>query len=215
MSTHTISHANNLQYGDAYRHGANNGRRGIPFNPLTLVTLGAALAVDGDGLAAGLALADGVAVTIAETLDVPRNVTVTPGGDDSLITYTVRGSDAYARSMTETIAGANLTKVSGAKAFTRVESITANGAPAGPVNVGWGRALGLPFAILSAYQNMGGYTDAAADAGTLVLGDSSAPTAITGDVRGTYDPETTPDGATAYYLWVYVDPANAYGGAQA
>ena len=38
--------------------------------------------------------------------------------------------------------------------------------------------------------------------GTAVMGVLTAPTATTGDVRGTYNPTTTPDGSTAFSLLV-------------
>jgi len=43
--------------------------------------------------------------------------------------------------------------------------------------------------------------------GTLVVADENAPTATTGDVRGTYDPLTACDGATSFGLWMLsIDP---------
>lgn len=45
--------------------------------------------------------------------------------------------------------------------------------------------------------------------GTFVAGVTSAATGTTGDVRGTYTPQTTPDGATAFEMLVWTaDPGN-------
>lgn len=47
--------------------------------------------------------------------------------------------------------------------------------------------------------------------GTLATGSTAKPTATTGDVRGTYDPATAPDGTTAYELIVQLEDPDFYG----
>lgn len=47
--------------------------------------------------------------------------------------------------------------------------------------------------------------------GTLVEGVQTTPTGTTGDARGTWDPETTPDGSTAYSLVVAMPDPNYKG----
>lgn len=48
-------------------------------------------------------------------------------------------------------------------------------------------------------------------AGTFVGGSTAKPTALTGDVRGTYTPPTVPDGSTSYELIVRLDDPDFYG----
>ena len=68
---------------------------------------------------------------------------------------------------------------------------------------GTGDVLGLPFFVSDSVHIIKEVEDgAAAVAGTLVGGVSSAATATTGDVRGTYEPDTVCDGSTAFELIV-------------
>lgn len=49
---------------------------------------------------------------------------------------------------------------------------------------------------------------------TFVAGDSTTPTATTGDTRGTYDPNTVCDGSTTFKVFALLDRTNLHGVAQ-
>lgn len=225
MSKHNLSHATEIDYGPAYHPGANGGRRGVPLVPgLVQVSLGAPLAADADGIAASqdTSAAGPLALTATPvSLGVARNVTITSAGDDSGATFTVVGADQYGAAMREDIAGANIATAAGAKAFGRIDSVSASAGTAGNVTVGWGDVLGLPYRIGGAYDVLAAYADGTEElaSSTLVAGDGADATATTGDVRGTIDPATAADGGTVYRLWLKVHDAGsregAYGVAQA
>lgn len=191
-----------------------------------VVNLGAPDAADADGIALsqtpasggeqsltlnGTTVASGVAV-----LDVPRNITVTSGGNDSGRTITVTGSDEYGSVMVEEITGANAGVASGKKAFKKVSSVQVDNDTAGTVTVGFGDVLGLPVYLDDASniiveQENG---SAAGSAGTVVAGDNAKPTATTGDVRGTYDPNSASDGDKNFSLFVLLQNADNKGAGQ-
>ena len=83
-------------------------------------------------LVLGGALASGGAVT----LDSARTVSITSGGDDSGISFTVVGTDLDGASLTESITGGSSTLSAGTKYFKTITSITAVGDPAGTVIAG-------------------------------------------------------------------------------
>ena len=83
------------------------------------------------------ALADGGAVTF----DSPRNVTITSGGNDSAITFTVTGTNANGVGLAETITGGNSGIATGTSIFATVTQITAVGDPAGTVLAGSGSTI--------------------------------------------------------------------------
>ena len=88
-------------------------------------------------LVIGGALASGGAVTF----DNPRNVTITSGGNDSGITFTVTGTDASGAALVETITGANADIATGTSIFATVTQIAAVGNPAGNVEAGSGTTI--------------------------------------------------------------------------
>lgn len=138
-----------------------------------------------------------------QTFDVPRNVIITSSGDDSAKTFTVVGKDEYGVAVSEVITGANAGVAAGVKAFKSVTSVTASGNAAANLKIGFGNVLGLPVhlpytgAVLKELMD-----SASATAGTLVNGLSplTASTTTTADVRGTYVPNTAPNGAHTYSL---------------
>lgn len=171
--------------------------------PIRYANLGSPLALSAAGIraAAAVAGAGALAGLLVTTLDVPRALTILSAGNDSGITFTVAGKDAYGNAMVEVITGANAGTAAGKKAFASITSITASGAAAGNVSVGWGNVLGLPVYLPNAAHILKELQDgAAATAGTTVAGDQSFPSATTGDVRGTYVPNSAPDGTKAYGL---------------
>ena len=75
---------------------------------------------------------------------VPRNVTITSGGNDSGITFTVTGTDASGAALAETITGGNAGIATGTSIFATVTQIAAVGDPAGTVE----RDQALQFKLL-------------------------------------------------------------------
>lgn len=136
-------------------------------------------------------------------LDVPRNlVYVSSSGSDVSQTITVRGFDDYGQAITETsgtITGA--TPVIGKKAFKTVVSTAGNVAVfVGTFSIGTGVLLGVPAFVFSVWASLrDALNGATGTAGTWLAGDSSTPSATTGDVRGTYSPNTAPSTNTNTY----------------
>ena len=144
-------------------------------------------------------------------LDVPRNITstVTHGSSVVAMTIDVHGYDEYGDAMSETItvaATGTSQADAGLKAFKyvkQIDLIAAGNAEANTVNVGFGDVLGLPFFLPDVGYVLAELEDGAAPtAGTVVAGATAAPTATTGDVRGTYDPNSAADGAAKFELLI-------------
>jgi hypothetical protein len=143
----------------------------------------ASIGAAGSAVLGGAQTAAGVGIP-----DLPRNVI---GAWTTSSTVTVTGTDYYGLPQTETQTGATFT---GKKAFKTVTGITSTAAVTA-ATFGTGNVLGLPVRV-----NSGDFFDArfdnAADAGTFVQADITLPaTAATGDVRGTYAPAGTLNGA--------------------
>jgi hypothetical protein len=125
-----------------------------------------------------------------------RNLTVVLSGAGTP-TITMRGRDYLGQPMSEQFTGNGTTPVVGKKAFKWVDSLS-SGLVAGPtVNVGYGNVLGLPYAITKVTDEF--QDDAVATAGTVAVAVATQ-TATSGDPRGTYLPNTVPDGAKKYDL---------------
>lgn len=123
------------------------------------------------------------------TPDVPRNVI---GAWTGTAILTVVGTDYYGAAQTESSASG--TSFTGKKAFATITSYSFN-ANVTSATLGSGNVLGLPYRIASG-DLVGMTFNDAADAGTIVLRDLTLPaTATTGDVRGTYAPAGTLNGA--------------------
>lgn len=126
-----------------------------------------------------------------------RNITITQGDANAIMTYTIKGFDYLMQPITETFTVAdNATTGATLKAFKVVTSIAHNGNSSAAVTgyAGFGDVLGLPYKtvkVLSEETN-----GAVATVGTLVTPVLTDPqTATTGDPRGTYDPNSTLDGS--------------------
>lgn len=190
--------------------GEENGRvstLGVPMPQVvpcavSWLDLGSPIATVATNLRAAAAVAGaGALALLITTLDVPRNLIITSAGNDLGITFTVVGKDVYGMAMSEVITGANAGVAAGKKAFSTVTSITASGAAAGNVSVGVGNVLGLPVFIPNAVHFLKEIVDGAlATAGTTVAGDQTFPSTTTGDVRGTYVPNSAPDATKAYAI---------------
>lgn len=113
---------------------------------------------------------------------------------------TVKGTDMHGKAMTESSAsGVSFT---GKKAFKTVTSITFSAAVTG-ATVGTGDVIGLPVRLPSTGLVLRELENGAtAVAGTLVAAQatSTAATATTADVRGTYDPNSACDGSKGFKL---------------
>lgn len=142
-------------------------------------------------------------------LDVPRNITFTVTHASSIVamTFLVVGTDEYGIAMSEAFAvtATGTTKTAaGKKAFktiTRIDLTAAADASANTVEVGFGDVLGLPIALPGTGLVVRELEDhAAPTAGTLVVADFAKPTTSTGDVRGTYDPNSACNGVKGFAL---------------
>ena len=143
--------------------------------------------------------AAGSAVLAATQADVPRNVV---GAWTTSSTVTVTGTDYYGQPQTEAQTG---TAFTGKKAFATITSITSSAAVTA-ATFGTGNVLGLPFRTSSGDIMPAMFNDAA-DAGTFVPPDLTLPaTSATGDVRGTYAPAGTLNGAK--FLSILLKPAD-------
>lgn len=168
--------------------------------------------------AAGTLPIDGtLAVDGVATLDVPRNITLTTAtSNHSGVTFTVTGTDLYGNALVEQITGPNNNTVAGKKAFKTVTEVAASGAIASNgVSAGFGDVLGLPVFVADVGDLVREYEDGAAPtAGTLVAGVTTTPSATTGDVRGTYDPNSACNGTKQFDLLVAVRSATYKGADQ-
>jgi hypothetical protein len=213
---HTISHAESLFSGDASYAGA-RAKRGIPLSKLLMVSLGAPIVADVNGVcesqvngAAKTLTLDGASVTAGVAiLDFPRNLTVDADNTGTAV-LTCTGTDKYGAVMVENITMNGTTVVPGKKAFKTVTSITTSAASTGDIIVGFGDILGLPYRVDAAGLVMA-YLDSALDLttsavlGTFAAAVSTDPaTATTGDVRGTYLPNTATNGTRIFKVLIQV-----------
>lgn len=156
----------------------------------------------GDFTLDGANVTGGVAVA-----DVPRNFTATVATTNhSGKTLTITGTDVDGNVLVETIAGPNNNTVQGKKAFKTITSVASDAAIAtNGISIGFGDVLGLPVHLPSTKCIIAEMEDlASVTAGTTVAGLPAATksTATTGDVRGTYDPNSACNGAKAFSLLV-------------
>lgn len=232
MARHTISHADQLFYGNSKKAAKNNARRGVRFHPATFVDLGAPVALSATALlnaatstelpnaatitytfpSAGASPQDGTLGTTG-TLDVPRNLTFAASHASAVLAMTIvaTGTDENGDTLTETFsiaAGGTAQSATGKKAFKQVTSlaITAAGnATTNTLNGGFGDSLGLPLALADARSALL-FIDGVPQTtlGTLTAADTTTPaTSSTGDVRGTWLPNTATNGTRRYtaLLW--------------
>lgn len=154
--------------------------------------------------------------SLAGTADYARNVviTVTHGTAVIAMSGTITGTDVNGENMTEAwsvTAGTTSKTFTGKKAFKTVTSITetvAADASTNTIIAGTGVLLGMASknATTSPLKEYSG--------GSLVTNGTfvAASTAATDDPRGTYSPNTTPNGATSYIVYfLSEDPANDRG----
>lgn len=180
------------------------------------LTIGAPAAAAANAISLSQSVTSGVAALLngatAGTLDFPRNV-VAAWTNTAIATVT--GRDEYGNVMIEQSASG--VAMTGKKAFKSITSVVFNASVTG-CTVGTGDVLGLPIFLPGLGSIIKELQDGAtATAGTPLAGVQTTPTATTGDVRGTYDPNAACDGAKVFELIVAVgDPAytgvNQYAG---
>lgn len=183
------------------------------------INLGAPDAADANGVVASQActaaggLATGINGALASggvaTFDVPRNVVASW---TTTAVLTVTGTDEDGNVIVESSASG--TSLTGKKAFKTVTGISSSADITG-LTVGSGVVIGLPVYLPDAAYVIKELEDgAAASAGTIVAGINTASTATTGDVRGTYSPDSAPDGGKHFSLVALLDDPNNRGTAQ-
>lgn len=156
------------------------------------------------GLATGIngALASGGVATF----DVPRNVVA---AWTTTAVLTVTGTDENGNVIVESSASG--VAMAGKKAFKTITAVATSVDITG-LTVGSGDVLGLPAFLSQIGHVIAELEDgAAATAGTVVAGTVVLATATTGDVRGTYDPNSAADGAKAFQLIVAMGDTSALG----
>ena len=149
----------------------------------------------------------------APTTAISRNIRIICSGDNSAGTFTVSGFDIYNFPMNEAIRGGATATVVGKKAFKYIKSITPNAG--GTFNsvallAGNGTAVGLPLRADKFAQMFGVYGNSTivSSAGFTAADTTSPATLITGDVRGTYVPQTAPSGLLNLSVFQYVSVQN-------
>jgi hypothetical protein len=132
-------------------------------------------------------------------LDCARAVSVTLAASGTPRAYTVSGYDYYGQPMTEQITSVANATTPGKKAFYQIVSVVGAGGGSGQaLTVGTTDVIGLPIRVVDAgyVASVGWANTLARDAGTFAAAVTTAATATTGDVRGTYVPSTATNGSS-------------------
>ncbi len=169
--------------------------------------LGKPVALDADGIVAAQSVATALVKSSAGIISghrtsmgkYGRNVTIVLSGAGTPA-IEIFGWDYLGQPMSETMAGNGTTPVLGVKAFKEVEYISVAALAGETINVGWGNALGLPYAMGAITEE---YVDGVAPtAGTKTVASSTTQTASTADPRGTYLPHSSflPNASRDYVL---------------
>lgn len=104
------------------------------------------------GASADLLINGALATAGVATLDVARRVYINSAGDDTLITFTIYGTDRYGRTIQEALAGANIGNAISVKDYKTVTRIATTG-NAGTVIAGTGSIGSSTPQVLDAYTN--------------------------------------------------------------
>lgn len=179
---------------------------------LSTTAVAAAQAVAG---AANLTLNGTMAVNGVVTFKEPRclqMVSTNAGDTTQTVTVTGTGTDGRAQTERRTLNGTTVVLAAFLKAFKTITQVAVSGACAGNVSVGCSDKMGLPVFIPKVGHLVREMLDGAvATAGTLVAGDQTKPTNLTGDPRGLYTPNSAADGARSWEL-VFFLPDPTYKG---
>lgn len=165
--------------------------------------------------AQSIATAGSAAPTVAQTEALMsrygRNLTVVASGT-ATSNVTISGYDYLGQAMKESFTLTSATPVVGKKIFRDVSLVTFGATAAITINVGTGSKLGVPYKVLGT-QLIGELTDdATPTAGTLAAG-VNAQTLTSDDPRGSYVPNSAPNGTRTYRFSCNVDRSNLHGSA--
>lgn len=196
---------------------ASPGKMGV-LTP-TIISLGTPIASDADGIVASQActavggLATGINGALASggvcVLAEARAIVAAWTGTAVL---TVTGTDEYGEAISQSSASG--TSLTGTKAFKTITGVSTSADITG-LTVGTGKVLGLPVFLPGTGVVIRELQDGtAATAGTIVAGVTSAATATTGDVRGTYAPNSNPNGSLSFQLIALLENVDGRGVAQ-
>ncbi len=193
---------------------------GVSTMTLVRVDLGSPLVADVNGIAEAQATTPAGDLTLQTRAGVAgfglvggapfgRTLTVDADGANTAV-LTITGTDYEGNVMVENITANGTSVVAGVKAFYTVTGISFTNSASNNVFVGFADVLGLPFYLpgVDDCPTVGEFEDGTiATAGTFVAGVDTAVTATTGDVRGTYVPNSATDGAKNFVLFIpSVDP---------
>lgn len=172
---------------------------------LVKINLGAPATAVANGIVASQAatalsgLATGINGSLAASGKVvlPRSRNVVAAWTGTSV-ITVIGKDEFGKTLRESSASG--TSFTGKKAFKEITGISVSADVTG-LTVGTGVVLGLPVYLPDTADVVREIANSVpATAGTVVAGDLTAATATTGDVRGTYAPNSAPNGTNVYEL---------------
>lgn len=132
---------------------------------------------------------------------------VSSSASDTAVVVTITGTDCYGVTLTQALTTNGTTAVLSTKTFTTVTSVVASATMVGTLSVGTTAALGLPVVLNEAAfieNEFVSGVNQTTNLGTFVAADNTAagPTSATGDVRGTYTPNSAnvANGVRAYQL---------------
>ncbi len=181
--------------------------------PIVYLNFGSPVEEVEEGLRVGAPIAAAGPVELLQTsFDVPRNLTIHADADITGTIFTVTSTDEYGVKVHEEIDGG----VHGKKCHYRNIVVSASAPVPGNVQVGWGPEIGLPCffgpgaIVLSELQD----GEEVETPGVIIPGDQTPASAVTGDVRGTYESEVSPDGSKAFGLLVCIPDPGYRGTAQ-
>ncbi len=166
--------------------------------PVVYLNIGSPVEEKEEGLRVGAPIpAAGPVALLVNKFDVPRNITFHSTDPEDLI-FTVTSTDEYGQKVYEEVDGDS----HGRKAHYHNIVVVASGPSVGAVQIGWGPEIGLPCFVPSSAVILKELQDGVEveTPGVILFGDESAASATSGDVRGTYESEVTPDGNRSFGL---------------
>lgn len=144
------------------------------------------------------------------TFDVARGVSITSTGNESGISVTVTGTDNNGTALVDVITGPNNTTANGEQAFKTVTSVAVDGATTSTngLNVGSSDVIGYDYRLADKGKALGVFVDGVPETTLTVVAGLAATgtaTATTADVRGTFTPNTAPDGSKYFSAVMALD----------